>query len=85
MVAAFAGLCQCLFEEFIRHAFNLDVHLAARDAFFSTREFEVHISQGILVAKDIREDGRAGAVGDQAHGDTGYGGFEFDAAVHHCH
>ena len=65
----FAGLVQRLFENFIAQTVALDVHLSGRDSFFSTGHLEVHVTEMILVAEDIAQDGvfDVARVGYQAH------------------
>ena len=47
------------------------------------RDLEVHITQVIFQALDIREDGVcAGLVGDESHGDSGDRGLDRHARVH---
>ena len=51
---------------------DLDVHLAGSDAFRSAGDFEVHVSQVVLIPKDVREDGVLAGflIGDEPHGDA---------------
>ena len=80
--ATAAGLVECFSHQFVGEAVYLDIHLAAGDSFARTGHFEVHIAECVLVAEDIAQDSRALPVADQAHGDSGDGGFDLDAAVH---
>ena len=59
-----------MFEQLVGQAVDLDIHLAGGDAIFRTREFEVHIAQGVFIAEDIGEDNRIFTIGDHTHCDT---------------
>ena len=78
----------CLFQRLSHHLeaqpLDLHVHLEGGDAVAGTGDLEVHIAQVIFHALNVRQDSVATAlrIGDQAHGDTGDGGFDWHARVH---
>src|SRR5262249_6634451 len=49
---------------------DLDVHLERGDAALGAGDLEVHVAEVILVTQDVRENGEALALLDQAHGDA---------------
>ena len=82
MQTCFLGLGQRDLHDFLGDALDLDVHLQSRDAFFGTRHLEVHVAQMILVAEDVGQHRKAGAVLDQAHGDARHMRLERHAGIH---
>ena len=84
MLATGLGLCKCLFENFVREAVALDVHLRGGEAFERSRGLEVHIAEVVLIAEDIREHGVFVFAGvfNQAHGDAAHGSLDGHTGVH---
>src|SRR3546814_10580732 len=62
---AVLGLRQRLFEDFLRDAGDLDVHLHRGDAFGRARDLEIHVAEVVLVAQDVAEDREILAFEDQ--------------------
>ena len=72
MHPAVFGLGKRFFHDVRGNAGNLDVHLQRGDTGFGTRDFEVHIAQVILVAKDIGQNCIVAIVfKDQPHRNAG--------------
>ena len=81
---AFLGLRQSLLHDRGSDACDLDVHLQRGDARFGARDLEVHVAEVIFVPEDVRQDRELTVVfHDQTHGDTGNGGLQRNARVHH--
>ena len=72
VVTAFTCLLQGFTELVKAQAFDLDVHLAGSDAFRGTSDFEVHVTEVVLIPKDVRKDGVLARlqIGDQPHGNA---------------
>ena len=83
MRAATLGLLKRLGHDFLGDARDLDVHLQRGDARFSTGHLEVHVTEVILVAQDVRKDGEVFAFEDQAHRDARDRTLDGNACVHH--
>ncbi|MNT23560.1 hypothetical protein D3C72_1589810 [compost metagenome] len=76
------SLVQCNLHDLFGDAFNFDIHLQSRDTFAGTRNFEVHITQVIFVAQDVRKNNKVVAFFHQAHCDTRNSGFDWHACIH---
>ena len=72
VVTSLAGLLQGFAQLVEAQSLDLDVHLACCDAVGRACHLEVHVSEVVLVAEDVREDGVLPRfeVGDQAHRDA---------------
>ena len=72
VVTSLAGLFQGLAQLVEAQSFDFDVHLACCDAVGGAGHLEVHVSEVVLVAEDVREDGVLPRVevGDQTHRDA---------------
>ncbi len=66
-------LLQCCAHDFNAQTFDLDIHLACRDAVFGTGNLEVHVAKKIFITKDVAQHSNAMIFHDQSHGDTGNG------------
>ena len=77
-------LLQCRAHDVDGQTFDLDVHLAGRDAFTRTCHLEVHVAKEVLVTKDVAQHGHTVAFKDQTHGDTGNGLLHGYAGVEEC-
>ena len=54
MYAACAGLQERFFQQFVRHAVDLDVHLRSTNTFIGSCDLEVHVAQSIFIAQNVR-------------------------------
>ena len=79
---ALARLLQGPLHDLAGNPVDLDVHLQGGHAVLGAGHLEVHVTEVVLVAKDIREDGEVIALLDQAHGDAGHGGLQRYAGIH---
>ena len=81
-----AGLLQSLLQNVVGKSVNLDVHLGCGDSVLCSGNLEVHISQVILVSKDVGEDGvavvRPFCVCDKSHCHTCHRLGDLYACVH---
>jgi len=80
--ASFARLGQCLAQDSLADARDLDVHLQGRDAALRPGHLKVHVAQVIFHALDVRQHGVALALFDQAHGDARHRADQRDARRH---
>src|SRR5215469_15086759 len=80
--AALAGLLECNSNDLLGYRGDLDVHLQRGDAPLGAGDLEVHVAEVILVAKDIRQHGKAFRLFDQPHSDPGHRTGQRDAGVH---
>ena len=80
--SSFFCLHQGLLHDLEGQAANFDIHLAGSDAFFRSGHFEVHVSQVVFVAQDVRQNRKTVFVGNQSHGDAAYRTGDFDTGVH---
>ncbi len=75
MQATLTGLLQGFLQHFVGQAVHLDIHLGSGDTVLGTGHLEVHVTQVILIAQDIGQDGiavvRTLGIGNQTHGHTG--------------
>ena len=87
LLARALGLRQRLFEDLLRDAFDLDVHLHGRDALLCAGHLEVHVAEVILHALNIGQYGIFSAflIHDQAHGDAGHRRLDRHAGRHQRH
>ena len=80
------SLLKSLCEHFVGQTVHLDVHLGRGDTVLGTCNLEVHVTEVVLVAEDVGEDGVAAVrilfIGDQTHCDTGYRLADLYACVH---
>ena len=77
-----AGLLERLLDDLAAQSLDLDVHLERRDAVARAGDLEVHVAVVVFLAGDVRQDGEAVAVGDQAHRDSRDRGLDRHAGVH---
>ena len=82
MQTPFARLAQRSLHNFRGNAGNLDIHLKCGNTIFGTRHFEVHITQMIFVAQNIRQHCKTVAFLDQPHCDSRHMRFHRHACVH---
>ncbi len=80
-----AGLIERLLHDLAGDAVDLDVHLQRRDAVAGAGNLEVHVSEMVLVAHDVREHHELVTLLDEAHGDTGDRRLDGHARVHQRH
>jgi hypothetical protein len=80
--AAVLGLAERHLHDLLVDRGDLDVHLQRGDAAIGAGDLEVHVAEVILVAQDVRQDGEAIALLDQAHGDARHRPVERDARIH---
>ena len=69
-------------HDLLRHAGDLDVHLQGGDPVPRAGHLEVHVTEVILGALDVREDDVVVALLDEAHRDARDGRRDRDAGVH---
>ena len=72
MLTASLGLHQSALNNLERQTIALDIHLSGGQTVLRTSGLEVHITQVILVAENIRKDGELvlTRVVDETHGNT---------------
>jgi len=80
--AGFLGGVEGLGEGLFAEPLDFEIHLQGRDALARAADLEVHVTQVIFIAEDIREDGPLLALDDESHGDAGDGCAEGDAGIH---
>ena len=61
---------------------DLDVHLNRRDALPRSGNLEVHVTQMVFTAEDIREDDNLVSLFDQPHRHTGARSLQRNTCVH---
>ncbi|MNB93696.1 hypothetical protein D3C75_408330 [compost metagenome] len=76
------SLVQCSVHDLFGDTFNFDIHLQRRDTVAGTRHFEVHITQVIFIAQDVRQNHEVLAFFHQTHCDTRNSGFDRHACIH---
>ncbi len=69
-------------HDLLRHAGDLDVHLQGGDPVPRPGHLEVHVTEVVLGALDVREDDVVVALLDEAHRDTRHGRHDRHARVH---
>ena len=79
---ALAGLLQGGFEDFLVDAADLDVHLEGGDPILGAGDLEIHVSQVVLVAQNVGENGGLVLLLDEPHGDARGVLFQRHAGIH---
>ena len=84
MLTSGLGLHEGLLENLVRQTVTLDVHLGSGKSLGSTRGLEVHVTQVVLVAEDVREDGILVLAGvlDETHGNAADGSCDGYTGIH---
>ena len=82
MQAAFFGLEQSGLHDLFGDAGDLDVHLQGGDAVFGARHLEVHVAQMIFITQNVRQNRKAFAFENEAHGDARDRGLQGHACIH---
>ena len=80
--APFFGLHQCGVHDFLGDALNLYIHLQRGDTAFGASNFEIHVTQMILVAKDIGQHCKTVTFFDQSHGNACHVRLQRHARIH---
>src|SRR5947208_2412239 len=70
MDAPFLGLAERDPHDLLGDPGDLDVHLQRGDAVIGAGHLEVHVAEMILVTEDVRQNGKARTLQDEAHGDA---------------
>src|SRR5690606_6580758 len=78
----FPRLLECLGHDLARDALDLDVHLQRGHAVFGPGDLEIHVTEMVLVAEDVRQHDVVVAFLDQAHRNSGHGLLDRHARVH---
>src|ERR1035437_1989593 len=77
------GLYEALADDCLADALDLDVHLQCRDALAGAGHLEVHVAEGIFLAKNVGQDDEAAVrLADEAHRGATNGGFDRYARIH---
>ena len=86
MEASLACLLKCLGKNVIAESVNLDVHLGCSDTVCGTGYLEVHISEMVLISKNIGKDCISViwtlCVSDKTHGHTRNRFLDLHAGIH---
>ena len=77
-------LCERVLQYLVAQSVHLDIHLACGQSVAGTRGLEVHVSEVVLIAEDVAQDGvfRTFALGDKSHSDTADGFLDGHTGVH---
>ena len=81
--APFARLLQRFAHDLLAQTSDLDVHLDGGDAVGRATDLEVHVTEMILVAEDVGQDGILFALHDEAHRHTRDRRLDGNAGIHH--
>src|ERR1700736_2256878 len=76
------SLLQCLGQDLVRQALDLDVHLQGGDSVLGAGHLEVHIAQVVFDALDVGEHRGLALTHDEAHRDARDRRLDRDARVH---
>src|ERR1035437_10215042 len=81
--SGFVGLLEAGPNDRLVDALDLDVHLESGHALAGAGDLEVHVTEGIFLAEDVRQDGDpAIGLADEPHRRPGEGGLDRHAGIH---